>query len=573
MSTKTKTSFFSFCAFAVFFVIGWKFGFSPFRKSLDTAESNAKFVKQQLLGIPQVHTPPNYISENQYKTDILHYDLSFDLYPEKKLLVGSTEITGIFKDSGLPRIDLNLYDNMKINYLSLNGKEASYIHEGTRLSINLKEELPDTFVIKIKYEGKPKRVGLAAFVFGEINGRSVVYNLSEPTFASTWFPCNDLPDDKALADIRITNDSMYTSVSNGILAGESLTENRKTAHWKVLYPVSTYLISIYSSEYINFTDYYYSDITKDSMPIEYYVFPEHLENARKDFAEHPQMMKYFADTFGEYPFMKEKYGVAEFLWQLGAMEHQTITGIGSNFVSGRQFFTDIYVHELAHHWWGNAVGPKTWKDIWLNEGFSTYSEVLYDEHKSGKDALTASMLSKYNDYFTGTLYDPGDNLFSQTIYDKGAWVLHMLRWEVGDSGFFKILRDYFEKYKYSSASTNDFKLICEKVSGKNLTKFFDQWIYTGDDKIEMNIEWKIESIKMNNYTVKIDFKQFQDRYKIFHFPVELQFIDRNGRYESAVFYIDEREEEIFHDLKFEPQTIIADPDYWLLADIKVNQQK
>jgi len=571
VTVKTKTGFFSFCAFAIFFVIGWKYGLSPVKESLETASSNVKFVKQQLIGLPHINTPSNYISGNQYNTDILHYDLSFDLYPDKKMFVGKAEITGTFKDKYLPELDLNFYDNMKINYLTLNGEDVSYSHEGTRLSILFTEEVSDTFIVEIHYEGKPKRMGLSSFVFGEINGRSVIYNLSEPTFASTWYPCNDIPDDKALADIHITNDSIYTSVSNGVLIDEDIIDGRKTAHWKILYPISTYLISVYSSEYANFKDYYYSDITKDSLPLEYYVFPEHLENAKKDFEEHPQMMEFFANIFGEYPFMKEKYGVAEFLWQLGAMEHQTITGIGSNFISGRKFFTDIYVHELAHHWWGNAVGPKTWKDIWLNEGFATYSEALYYEHTAGLYALKSTMLSKYQDNFTGRLYDP-DDLFSQTIYDKGAWVLHMLRWEVGDSSFFRILRNYFEGYKYKSASTNDFKNVCEEVSGKDLTKFFDQWVYEGDDQIKMNIEWAIESIKNNDINIKIDFRQFQDRYKEFHFPVELQFIDKNGKYENARFTINERKGVLFHELKFEPDSVVADPDYWLLADIRIKRK-
>ena len=431
----------------------------------------------------------------------------------------------------------------------------------------------DTFSIEIHYEGTPKRAGLSSFVFGEINGRSAVYNLSEPTFSSTWYPCNDLPDDKALADIYITNDSVYTSVSNGALVNEEITGGRKTFHWKILYPISTYLICLYSSVYVSFTDYYHSDISGDSLPLEYFLFPEHLENGKKDFEEHPKMMKFFSDTFGEYPFMKEKYGVAEFLWQLGAMEHQTITGIGSNFVSGRRFFTDIYVHELAHHWFGDAVGPKTWKDIWLNEGFATYCEALYDENKAGPNALRSTMLSKYSDNFSGKLYDPGDDLFSKTVYDKGAWVLHMLRWEVGDSTFFKILRNYFEMYKYKSASTDDFKNICEEVSGKNLTRFFDQWVYTGDDQIKLNINWKIESEQNNVITIRLDFSQLQEKYKEYHFPVELQFADNNNRKESVRFYIDKTETTFYQKLKFIPQSIIADPDNWLLADIKVNGNK
>ena len=145
-------------------------------------------------------------------------------------------------------------------------------------------------------------------------------------------------------------------------------------------------------------------------------------------------------------------------------------------------FRDTYVHELSHHWWGNSVGPKTWNDIWLNEGFATYSEALYAEAKHGKDALKSKMQSKFSDNFRGTLYAP-NNLFGETVYDKGAWVLHMLRFEIGDSSFFKSLHKYYDLYKYSNASVEDFKAVCENVSGMSLDKFFDQWVYTGTDNI------------------------------------------------------------------------------------------
>jgi aminopeptidase N len=457
---------------------------------------------------------------------------------------------------------------MKISDVLIDGSNSDFSLEGTRLSVALSEKknFSDTLVVSINYEGSPRRAGLGAFAFDMRNEKSVVYNLNEPIYASTWFPCNDLPSDKALLDIYITNDSSKTSVSNGKLIEIIKEGKRNTFHWKTYYPISTYLICIYSADYVNFTDQYISTDKTDTVAIEYYVFPEHLESAKKDFEDHPRMMKFFSETFGDYPFAAEKYGVAEFLWQLGAMEHQTITGIGSNFLNGRKFFNDIYVHELAHHWWGNCVGPASWKDIWLNEGFATYCEALYAESKAGPPALQSTMQSKYFENFQGVLGEPGDNLFSSTVYDKGAWVLHMLRWETGDSAFFRILRTYFEKYKYLTASTEDFKNISEQISMKDLTKFFEQWVYKGEGQINLKYSWNSEKHN-TGYRISLTLEQTQKIYSEYHFTLEVKFDFAGGKDVRRKFFIDSRSENFEVMLDQAPLNITPDPDNWLLAAI------
>ncbi len=552
--------------------LSWKYAFTPVYKTLWKLKEAGKLLTVQTvqgLHSTSIKVLPGYISENQKMIDVQHYDLHIDLYPDQKTLKGTAGITMKLLDKNLESIDLNFYDNMKISGVFLNGAEKDFINEKTRLTIPLtnQEFSGDSLQLKIIYEGKPIRAGLGALTFGEIYNKSVVYNLNEPIYASTWFPCNDMPADKALLDIYITNDSSKTSVSNGRLIEVTGDGKRKTYHWRTVYPISTYLICIYSADYVNFADKYISEDKTDTMSIEYYIFPEHLEFAKKDFEDHPKMIKYFSGTFGEYPFLKEKYGVAEFLWQLGAMEHQTITGIGSNFLNGRKFFNDIYVHELSHHWWGDCVGPATWKDIWLNEGFATYCEALYAESKSGPAALQSTMRSKYNENFNGTLYDPGDNLFSSTIYDKGGWVLHMLRWETGDSAFFKILRKYFEKYKYSTASTEDFKNICEEISGKNLTKFFEQWIYKGDDQINLVYTWETEK-EDNGFKVQLNLEQIQNDYPVYNFTIEAAFGFNGGEDVYMKFYLDSRSKDFEIKLDQKPDKLTLDPNNWLLAKIR-----
>ena len=513
-----------------------------------------------------VQIDDEYISENQRRLDILHYDLSFDLYPEEKRFEAVAVIKGKVLDENLKVIELNFYDNFNITEVKLNNIQTDFICEGTQFTIPIKELSIDTFVLKVSYNGTPKKAGLSGFVFGKKNGDSFIYNLSEPNYASTWFPCNDFPTDKALLDMQITNDSSNISLSNGNLVEVKTSGSRKTYHWKTIYPISTYLIAIYSSDYKTFSDEYVSLDGTDTLSLQYYVSEEKLEDAKIDFAEHPEYMRFFAETFGEYPFMNEKYGIAEFLWQAGAMEHQTITGVASNIITGSNYFDDVLIHELAHHWWGDAVGPKSWKDIWLNEGFSTYSEALYYEFKSGKSALQSTMISNYRDNFSGRLSSPGSFLFTSTVYNKGAWVMHMLRRETGDSLFFKILRDYFEEYKYKNASTKDFQKICEKVSEKDLDKFFDQWI-NGEGEIELEYEW-ISKKNENEFETRFFLYQVQEEYDTYQFPLDILVQMENGEKKSYLFEINSRETQIEIRTDEKVKFVILDPDNWLLMSAR-----
>lgn len=513
----------------------------------------------------------NHITEAQKNADILHYYLKVDLDYENKKLKGEITISAVPLSEKLNEFELNFYDNMKINKIKLNGMDIEFSRKQNRIFINSSTVLQDTFFVTIEYEGTPKRAGLDGFVFGEVNNKPLIYNISEPEYASTWFPCDDDPADKALLDIEITNDSQFVSVSNGNLVSTRTERNKKVYHWKTIYPISTYLIAVYSSLYINYYNSYISIDGRDSMKIEYYVLPEHLEKAKIDFAEHKEMLEIFSELFGEYPFIKEKYAVAEFLWNYGAMENQTITGIGYNFLGGNNFFRDTYSHELSHHWWGNSVGLKSWEDIWLNEGFASYSEALYLEKKFGIDAHNAVMSRKFNDSFQGTLYNP-KNLFSETVYDKGAWVLFMLRNELGDTVFFNILREYYDEYKYSNASIMDFKNICEKISGKNLNKFFDQWVYTGDENIDCLYSFNVEEEHGIEFC-RLKIEQIQEKYFEFNFPLTIRIKYQDGSFELKQVRVDKRRQEFMLKVREDITDIYTDPDQKLLASFKKSTYK
>lgn len=508
-----------------------------------------------------------FVSDWQKAIDVLKYDLTIDLDTEQKVLNGIAKLTvGInsdFKSELKPELELNFYDNMNISSVKINNSQVEFHRKKNRIFIPINDFGADTFTTEIVYSGTPQRGGFDGFVFGSVNGNSLVYNISEPNFASTWFPCDDDPSDKALLDMKITNDSNFVSVSNGKLIDVKTEGSKKTYHYKTVYPITTYLVAVYSAPYKTFSETYVSINRQDTMKVAYYVLPEHFDDAKFDFGGHIDYLQTLSKIFGEYPFIKEKYGVAEFLWNYGAMENQTITGIGYNFISGNNFFEDTYVHELAHHWWGNSVSPKTWNDIWLNEGFATYSEALYAEAKHGKEALKSKMLSKYSNYFRGTLYAPKD-LFGETIYDKGAWVLHMLRYEIGDSNFFNVLNKYYDTYKYSNASVEDFKEVCENIANKDLSKFFDQWVYNGTENIFCT--YRIESEGSNTGEVlNLYIDQKTVDYPEFHFSLEIEIFFEDGTSEIKTVLINDIKNQFNFTFTKKVETIVPDPDSKLLA--------
>lgn len=537
-------------------------GLVPINPAVSSASTAAimYYVQTHLFNIDIFE---GYIKSSQYNLNVLHYDISIDLNSETKTIRGDVTITGTSKDKSLNLIILNFYENLKIIDVSVNGVSTPYKRAERNISIPY-EAASDTFRVRVLYEGKPIKAGFASFSFDTFNNKPVIYTLNEPIYASTWFPCNDIPSDKALADIKITNDSSMTSVSNGILMNVTPHGRKKTYHWKVIYPISTYLICLYSADYMKFSQKYISQ-TRDTMGIDYYVFPQHFEMAQKDFSIHPEVISFFSSIYGEYPFIKEKYGVAEFLWQMGAMEHQTITGVGSNFLNGRNFFSDLLIHELAHQWFGNSVGPASWKDIWLNEGFASYSEALFAEHKAGKDRYKAAMSIKYQEDFPGTVYSPKGDIFNSSVYDKGAWVLHMLRNELGDKVFFEILRKYYEKYKYRNASTANFISICEKISQKDLRQFFEQWIYKGTGIIKLKYNWVVNR-QGNSFRNLITVEQTQSGYDVYKFSLEIKFSSGNETV-NKIFYIDSRKKNIIFDMANVPDHIELDPEDKLLVKI------
>jgi aminopeptidase N len=311
----------------------------------------------------------------------------------------------------------------------------------------------------------------------------MIWTLSQPYGAPAWWPCKDIPDDKAdSVFLNITVSNNLVVASNGLLMGITpQSGSRHTYHWEHHYPISTYLVSLAITDYAEFSNWYVS-ASGDSMELTYYVYPEQLAEAQEDFSVTPDMVAAFAVLFGEYPFINEKYGMASFPWG-GAMEHQTMTSYGAGLITGTHQFDWLNAHELAHMWFGDCITMKYWSHIWMNEGFASYAEALWAESRGGWPAYHNYLLSQDPGFFQGSLWVEDSlnvgALFSGTVYDKGSWTLHMLRGVLGDAVFFDALHTYATDpdFYYGNARTEDFQAVCEAVSGTNLDWFFQEWVY------------------------------------------------------------------------------------------------
>ncbi len=458
--------------------------------------------------------------------DVFYYGLNLAIDHVALLLEGNVVMGAKTLTDGFSQVELDFFDDMDIDSVKWQGQNLAF----TQLSETVQIDLPDTlstgeeFFVNTYYSGTPQSYYFGAFSFDEHATGPIISTLSEPTYARAWWPCKDIPSDKAdSADVWITVDSDLIATSEGTLTGViDNGDGTTTYRWHEAYPITTYLVSLAISNYVTFADWYHT-AAGDSMEVRYWVYPQDSADAEIDFSVTVPMMEAFVDVFEiEYPFLGEKYAMSAFEFG-GAMEHQTNTSYGSWLIRGDHRYDLIVAHELAHQWWGDMVTCWDFINIWLNEGFAVYSEALWIEYNGGPLALRDYMLQidVSSGNFDGPIYDPTET-FNSTVYDKGAWALHMLRHIVGDSSFFDILYEWgtHPSYAYAAATTEDLIALCEDVSGMELQWYFDEFVY-GENRPIYNYWWLKEE-NGGEWTVQLHIDQVQTNAPPFKMPIDIE---------------------------------------------------
>ena len=511
------------------------------------------------------------------KVNVLNYVFNIELSDKSNEINCEVIVDICFVGSGVKNLRLDLInvsrelDNkgMIVSEVSSDGSLLGFSHKNNELIIQLpKPSLVNQFSkYKIKYKGIPQ----TGLIIGKNKyGDRTFFSDNWPNLTRHWLATIDHPYDKAMCEFIVTAPDHYQIVSNGLKIEETnLDNNKRVTHWKQSVPIATWLFVLGAADFaVQYVDEF------DGKSIQTWVFKQDRDAGFYDFAEPTKkVLEFYSDYIG--PFSYEKLANIQSNSVSGGMEAASAILYGDNSVVGdrNSRWRNVVIHEIAHQWFGNSVTQSDWDDVWLSEGFATYFTLLFIEHQYGREEFVKGLESsqkRVDSYYNknpdyrivhDNLKNMKDVTSSQT-YQKGSWVLHMLRGVLGTEIFWKGIRVYYNKYKDLNVRTSDFKRIMENVSKKDLSVFFDQWLYKpGIFKLKGN--WKYDRKKSQ---VIIDLKQIQNDGSLFQMPIEIEIIYENDIKQIELIQIKTKSNLFAIDVDKEPKNVIIDPNYWVLMN-------
>ncbi len=487
------------------------------------------------------------------------------------------------KVAGVSAVD---FDAVELDIKSVRLGQANLKFNQTygRLTVNLGREIKEgeKFTIAIEYSCTPRRGIFFNYPDKEYPKRPIqAWTQGESDESRFWFPSIDDPSVKVTSEVVATVPKKFVAVSNGKLVSQKINrDGTKTFHWSHEIPHSVYLISLVAGEFSELKDSY------DGIPIVHYVPKGREEDAKRTFANTPDMMKFFSKNLGlRYPYPKYSHvTVADFIF--GGMENTSATTLTDSCLLDKRVKIDynsdeLIAHELAHQWFGDLITCRDWANAWLNEGFATYFEALYHEHHLGSDEFAYKMLVEAEEYLgedreryrrpiVTNVYEDSVDLFDRHLYNKSALVLHMLRFVLGDEHFWRAIRHYVQKHKMQNVTTEDFRRAIEEATGRNLEPLFEQWFRkSGYPEFKVSYEWN-----ENTKTAKVIVNQNQaanGETPIFVLPVEIAITA--GKRKVHRLDIKEKQQTFLFPLKKAPSAVEFDPSNWILKTLDFSRPK
>ena len=505
-------------------------------------------------------------SDDNADYNLVYQQLNFTIDPAVNQIAGSVFSKVKFLKDNVSAIKFDLTDSLTVDSVKCSGVITTFQHSGDRINITLLMSMSgNSFIaVEIFYHGAPPQTGFGSFTVSKHANEPIIWTLSEPYGSKDWWPCKESLTDKIDSlDVFITCPSQYKAASNGKLISDLVSGEKRTAHWKHRFPIATYLVGIAVTNYETYSDSL--DLT-DGKKIEVlnYIYLEYLSTAKSKTTEILSILQFYNSKFITYPFASEKYGHAQFSWG-GGMEHQTMS-----FMTTLDF--DLVAHEMAHQWFGDYVTLASWHDIWLNEGFATYlTGLTYENLLNGqfwpawKDIVSKEITSSPGgSVYVADTTDVNRMFNGRLTYSKGAYLLHMLRWEMGDEKFFQGMKNYLNDPSIANgfASQEKFVKHMETTADTSFTGFFKDWyygegfpnyqmVYFADPANPVHQKLRISQIPSDP---SVDFFEM-------HVPVRVW---KDGKFQDLRLYNTSQNQE-FDIPEGKPDSIVFDPEKWLCA--------
>ncbi len=508
---------------------------------------------------------------------VKHTTLNVRLDVENRGVAGTVTHTVRAFEDGLRSLNLDAID-LRISVVTVDGKKARHVYDGRVLTVQFPAAASRDadLDITVTYEANP-RIGLyfigpdAAYP----DKPRQVWSQNQDEDGRFWFPCVDDLGQKHSFELMATVPGTWFALSNGnLVSNRKNGDGTRTFHWRQEKPLATYLMTLAAGEFTRI------DASREGLPIDYFVEAADDEDGRRTFANTPEMISLFERISGvDYPW--DKYSqvvVRDFVF--GGMENTSATTMTHNILLDRKATVDyssdpLISHELAHMWWGDLLTCRHWSHGWLNEGFATYFEMLWDEHHTGIDeyrqgAITNTELylgERYRRPIVSNVFREPIDLFDRHLYEKGGVVLHMLRELLGEEAFFRALRRYCRENQHRSVMTSDLVDAIRGETGKDLDWFFDQWVFKpGHPKLKVSWAWD-ETSK----TAIVRVKQTQDTKDgtpIFRLPLTIDFSGARGRPKAFPIVVDAEEQSFVFALAEQPVMCRFDPHNAVLKEIE-----